>query len=130
FEDGDDPEEFVVAGEPSAAIAVRSLRRLPATVEYRTGPVRYLRTPLRELAFRTQQVTATVDVRRRSGEMVRHRIDAWLCPDAPFGVVRLRETWTDARTGDWLRRRDYTLSAAGRLEEPAWAAAIRERLME
>ncbi|MBA3311698.1 MAG: hypothetical protein H0T47_00195 [Planctomycetaceae bacterium] len=124
FESGADAQAFVVAGEPSVSAAVRVLRMLPAASRYRPGHVRYERTALRELAFRTQHVTTAVDARRANGDVIRRRIDAWLCPDVPFGVVRLRETITDARSGDWLTRRDYVLSAAGRIEAPEWAKSI------
>lgn len=127
FEAGADVSDFVVAGDPTTQTAVGMLRKLPGSTTYRPGHVRYQRTPLRELAFQTRHVTTAVDVRRRTGEIVRHRIDAWLCPDVPFGVVRLRETITNARSGDWLSRRDYVLTAAGRMEPPAWAQVVRER---
>ncbi|MGC1274538.1 MAG: hypothetical protein WBC44_12605 [Planctomycetaceae bacterium] len=126
FDAGARPIEFVVSGKPSVAEAIGALQRLPKSVEYRPGPVRYQKLPARELAFRTQLVTATIDVRRRSGNVLRHRIDAWLCDDVPFGVVRIRETLTDARTGDWISRRDYQLTDAGFRKVPDWATAIRE----
>lgn len=130
FAAGAGPEEFLLAGRPTKAAATRAILRFPSAPAYREGPIRYQKTPLRELAFRTQQVSAVADVRRRTGGTVRRRVEAWLCPDVPFGVVRLRETLTDAATGDWLGRRDYVLSAAGRMEEPEWAQAIRSRAGE
>lgn len=128
FDAGEDPSAFVVEGEPSVALAVFVLRQLPGPVTYRPGHIRYQKTPLRELAFQTQHVTATIDARRATGEIIRHRLDAWLCDDVPFGVVRLRETLTEARSGAWLSQRDFVLSAAGRLEEPDWAAEIKDQV--
>lgn len=125
FDAGEDFEAFVVAGEPSEALAERALRWLPADVPYRDGPIRYKRTSLRELAFRTRLITATVDVRRQTGGIIRHRIDAWICPDVPFGVVQLQETQSDAVNGQWLKQRTFVLSDAGRMDEPEWAVNIR-----
>lgn len=125
FDAGAPPSEFVIAGTPSKAAAIAVLQRLPSAAHYRPGPVRYQKTELRELAFRTQQATAVADLRRRSGTIVRRRLEAFLCPDVPFGLVRLRDTLSDAATGEPLTRRDYVLSAAGRMEEPAWAESVR-----
>lgn len=127
FDAGGAAESFVLSGEPTKAAAVRALQRLPAAAAYRPGPARYLKTGLRELAFRAQQVAAVADLRRRSGGTARHRNEAWLCPDVPFGVVRVRETITDAATGTTLAGRDYLLSATGRMDEPEWARAIPAR---
>jgi len=130
FDAGADPQDFVIEGQPSAALAAFVLRQLPGPVSYRPGHVRYQKTSLRELAFETQHVTAAIDARRASGEIIRHRLDAWLCKDAPFGVVRVRETLTEARSGDWLSQTDYVLTSAGRLDEPEWAAEIDAQLAD
>lgn len=125
FEAGESPESFVIAGQPSAERAAAAVRWLPDDVDYRPGPVRFITTSARQLAFQTQRAIATIDVRRRSGTVVRHRLDAWLCRDVPFGVVRIQETLTDARTGDGILQKEYELTAAGRMDVPDWAQAIR-----
>ncbi len=125
FDSGADVAAFVVAGEPSKAAAVRTFRRLPAAAAYRPGHVRYekSRLPQRELAFQAQHVTATADA-RAGGRVFRHRLDAWLCPEVPFGVVRLRATLTDAMTGEIESRREYAAAAAGRVDPAAWAETL------
>ncbi len=130
FEAGEDPQAFVADGEPSSALAAYVLRQLPGQVTYRPGHVRYQKTSLREFAFQTQHVTAAIDARRPTGEIIRHRLDAWLCDDVPFGVVRLRETLTEARSGDWLSQRDFVLTAAGRLDDPEWVSRVKAQIAE
>lgn len=127
FEAGEPAASFIVAGQPSKAAAARALQRLPTPAAYRPGPIRYQKMDFRELAFRSQQATAAADFRRRTGGIVRRRIEAWLSPDVPFGIVRLGDTLSDPETGQLLVRRDYILSAAGRIEEPDWAKEIRRR---
>ena len=80
---------------------------------YRRGKVRYVRTGLRRDAFVCRHSAGQVDFhapgdnRRR-----RYRTELWLCPDVPFGVVRVVSTVYDFPTGALLARRELTAVAA------------------
>ena len=128
FDAGADLEQCVLEGDGSQAAAVLSLRLLPKPITYRPGPVRYWKLPLRELAFRAQHIAATADARDGRGPVMRHRIDAWQCEDVPFGVVRLRLSASEAVSHESRSLREFVLTGAGQLREPAWPATVAAQL--
>ena len=83
---------------------------------YRRGKVRYLKTQLRRDAFRCRhaagQVTYTPPGETRP---LLFRTDLWLCPEVPFGVLKMESTIYDKTTGTLLGRRQLIATAVGKL---------------
>lgn len=124
FKSGAMPAECIVSAEPSKELAVRRYSGLPNPVTLRPRLERFVKIPGFQYAFRATRATGIVDVMNESGELIRHRVDVWVCPDVPFGVIRLQYTLQKAHNGQVLERRDYVLSDAGRRKIPDWVKRI------
>ena len=124
FERGALPQESLIAGDPSRTAALRRFQGLSRAVKMRPRRTRHIKIPGWEYAFLATQATGVVDVRRQSGDILRHRIDIWVCQDVPFGVIRMQYTLQQAESGQILERRDYILSDTGRPEIPDWVRRI------
>ena len=86
---------------------------------YRRGKVRYLKTELRPDAFRCRHAAGQVDY-RSPGEKrtLRYRTELWLCPEVPYGVLKVETTIYDKATGTLVGRRQMIATAVGKLLPP------------
>jgi len=104
-----------VAGFTKAHIFMHGLPQLRSS-GYRRDKVRYLKTTLRRDAFRCRhaagQVTYTPPGEKRP---LLFRTDLWLCPEVPFGVLKMESTIYDKTTGTLLGRRQLIATAVGKL---------------
>ena len=117
FKAGLDPGKFVLwpDGEPSRRqkqSALTFLRNLPSPRPYNADHIRYLKTPLRKDAFRSQQAASRVAYAPRTGERLTYRSDVWICDQVPFGVLRFQTIVTDPETGDTVEYRRFNVSNA------------------
>ncbi len=88
----------------------------PVLREFRPGVIRYLKTPLRDSAFRCQRAASQVDYQPPGADRrYRYRCDLWLCPDVPFGVVQVITTVSDLRTNEIVSRRRLMAIAASQI---------------
>lgn len=124
FLNGSNPERILRESTFDRDATLRLFQGLPYPVDYQPRQIQYVTAPGQEFAFRSTQVTASVDVRRATGEILRHRLDAWICPDVPFGLVKLRQTIEAVSNRQILEQREYLLSATGRRETPEWVQRI------
>ncbi len=119
FRAGEPPEKFLrwPQAEPSPDrqnAACRFLRGLPRPRPYREGLTRYLKTPLREDAFRCQRAASRVLFQPPGGKSkLWYRCDLWLSDEVPFGVVRVETTVSESRTNAFIARRQLTAVRAG-----------------
>ena len=127
FLSGSDPDEVLRETSIDRDAALRLFQGLPYAVNFQPRRIQYIKIPGEEFAFRATQVTGSVDVRRESGEVLRHRLDAWICSDVPFGLVKLRQTIQAIPSRQILEQREYLLSATGRRDIPEWVEKIEAR---
>jgi hypothetical protein len=119
FRSGAAPEKFLVWPDDRPNAAARQAARtffrgLPWPMTYRSGYVRYLKTPLRTNAFTCRRAAATVNYRpTESHPYHRYRSDLWLSNDVPFGVVRFETTVTESDSGELVSKKRYTVVATG-----------------
>ncbi len=94
--------------------AQRLVTGFPQSVEYKSGHIRYLKTPLRpNKAFRCQRAAAqTLFQPQHADHELRYRVDLWLCDEIPFGVAQIEITITDPPTGQMLTSQRLTAVAA------------------
>ncbi|MBT4868182.1 MAG: DUF2029 domain-containing protein [Planctomycetaceae bacterium] len=86
---------------------------------YRRGKVRYLKTQLRPDAFRCRHAAGQVDYRPPGGiRTLRYRTELWLCPEVPFGVLKVETTIYDKTTGTLVGRRQMIATDVGKLLPP------------
>lgn len=90
------------------------IRGLPLMRPYAPGYVRYLKTPLRRDAFRTQRVASEVVYPQEADDasaaktnesrqpQLRYRMDLWLSEEVPFGTLQWERTLRDPVTGQVL----------------------------
>jgi hypothetical protein len=142
FAEGLPPEEFlrwpaVAPSTEQRTRAVSLLRGLPRRRNYRAGTIRYLKTPLRGDAFRSQRAASQILFRPNDGDRfentdevdisnereLRYRTDLWLSEEVPFGILRVTTTVSDPKTGAIIARRTLTASAVSRLLPTATEAA-------
>ena len=95
-----------------------SLHGLPTLRKsgYRRGKVRYLKTQLRPDAFRCRHAAGQVDFRPPGQKRtLRYRTELWLCPEVPFGVLKVETTIYDKTTGTLIGRRQMIATDVGEL---------------
>ncbi len=82
----------------------RLVTGLPQAVEFRSGHIRYLKTPLRpDKAFRCQRAAAqTLFQPKHADHPLRYRSDVWLCDEIPFGVAQIEFSVSDPLSGQTL----------------------------
>jgi hypothetical protein len=123
FESGKPPVEMLVfESDISGALGLTSgptfLHGLPTLRKsgYRRGKVRYLKTKLRADAFRCRHAAGQVTYSPPGAKRpLLYRTDLWLCPEVPFGVLKMETTIYDKTTGTLLGRRQLVATAVGKL---------------
>jgi hypothetical protein len=131
FDAGAAPADFLVwpKGMPTPAArqsAETFLSGMPSMRRYRRGKIRYLKTTLRRNAFETRLSASRVQHKdSATGRTAWHRVDAWLTPAVPFGVLQFEQSVFDDATGDLIARRRFTAVRASPLTVPA-SDAIQE----
>ena len=98
--------EFVLGS--NVPRVVRFLNGTPARTEFLTRGVRYLKTPVRADAYECHHVSGTV---YESSAGRRHRCDAWVSEEVPFGTVMFRTTVADIRTNEILDRQSWKIAS-------------------
>ncbi|ODA28406.1 hypothetical protein [Planctopirus hydrillae] len=99
------------------------LRGLPLFRPYAPGPIRYLKTPLRRDAFRTQraasEVTFPQEANAKSTQPVlRYRRDLWLSDEVPFGTIQWEQTLRDAQSGQLVATQTWQMIQASPAPAP------------
>ena len=113
LEAGQPPAKFLTpltGSEADLPRAARFLQGTPTPVAYRARRYQYLHLRFRADAYRCLQASATASQRTPPR---RHRCDVWLTPDIPFGPAKVQTSVTDARSGQVLSRRTWTLWQRG-----------------
>ena len=98
----------------------RLVTGLPQAVEFQSGLIRYLKTPLRpNKAFRCQRAAAsTLYQPKHADHALRYRCDLWLCEELPFGVAQIEITITDPISAQILSLQRLTAVAATGFSAP------------
>ena len=112
---------------------LRFLQGMPAPREYFPGSVRYLKTALRNDAFKCQLAASRVAYRPHPGSpALTYRRVLWLCDEVPFGVLQIEDTIVDPRENTILFKLRLTASGSSRQwpaasgREPAKPATIQQ----
>ena len=95
--------------------AIRFLKGGPFDRPYRHGGERYLRSGMREDAFRAEIGVAQATVRPAGDpeRRFRYRRDVWFCRDVPFGLLSYDDRVTDVRTGAVVASERLSIRRAG-----------------
>jgi len=100
-------DSFTSSHDAELEEVIELLRGVPVARPYNPGVTRYVRTKLRQPAFKCQRAaTQVVQARLLDQRQIRYRSDLWLTPDIPFGTLQFDLTQTDAATGvqySWTR---------------------------
>lgn len=109
------PESLVSESDFSRFELLTLLRGIPRDRAYRPATTRYIRSAVREKAF-TCQRAATQDylTQKSTGQKYRYRCESWLTDELPFGSAQFVVSEYDAKTGELLKNRRFTVSAFGR----------------
>lgn len=121
------PEAIVEppAGNAERARAIRFLSGLPQPKPYVADRVRYLKTPLRNDAFRCEVASASILYRlRKDAPALRYRRTVWWsrkadpadapgAAEVPFGIVQIEDTVSDPSDNAILHRQRFTAVRSG-----------------
>jgi len=93
---------------------------LPKSKNYRPGFIRYLKTDLRDDAFRCQRSAAEVIYDNRGKDQpYRYRSDLWLSDEIPFGTAQIEQSVISVKTGEVLMKQRLTVIATSGLLQGA-----------
>lgn len=95
-------------GDAAAGRVIRFLDGVPANTAFLVRGSRYIRTSIQPDALACTYVSGTV---YESSAGRRHRCDAWVTEDVPFGTVMFQSTVADIRTNEILQRQTWKIAS-------------------
>lgn len=115
FNAGAAVDRFLIATEelPVTDDVRQFLWGLPEPRQYLSSRIRYLKTRLREDAYRCHVGYTYVTIQTDQGRSLQYVRDNWYCDDVPFGVLQWEDRVLDARTKEVLSRRQWRATATG-----------------
>ncbi|QDT37458.1 hypothetical protein [Stratiformator vulcanicus] len=113
FEGGSAPEEFLITPteQPERERVLKFLQMVPGSYELLPGTNRYLRTDLRQDAFRCRFAAATIS-KTNGDNRNEHRIETYLCEEIPFGCLKFRIITRDGSSGTTISRKEFVVTGS------------------
>lgn len=96
-----------VTGAPPGWL-LRLFRGLPGSRAYTPSGVRWLRPPTMSTGYRCERAASRVRHDDPSTGPCWHRCDVWYADEVPFGVLRWKQTVTEAGSGETLQVQTWT----------------------
>jgi hypothetical protein len=115
FSQGLPPADFLFWNDPKVTEQKQQadfafVRGLPRKVPFTARTIRYLKTPIRQEAFKCQLAAAHVAYSAKDGESpLVYRCDTWLTDDVPFGVAQVEFRITHPDNGTILLQERWTV---------------------